>query len=254
MMILRQSGLLLLSTMLGASAFGQAAATRDAVQKTPTTAAPAKPQMPANDGQEIDRIVAIVGPDLILDSDVNEEERFMELQPFQPGRGEMTRERVIERLINRALILQQSKLTPQDPITDAEVNKDLEGLRKTIPACKQAHCETAAGWHSFLAARGFDEATLIDRWRQRMQVLRFIEERFRMGVRIPDSDVRAYYQKTMLPVYEKQHQVPPKFEVLEDRIREVLLQQQVSTLLQDWLKSLRAQGSVVVLKKGEVAP
>lgn len=251
---LHPSGLLFLSLTLSAAACGQTAATRATVQKTPQAATPAKPVMPVNDGQEIDRIVAIVGSDLILDSDVNEEERFMELQPFQPGRGDQSRNRVIERLINRELILQQAKLTPMEPITNDEVQKNLDDLKKTIPACKQFHCETKAGYDAFLAAHGFTEETIQDRWRQRMEVLRFIEERFRMGVRISDEDVKTYYEKTMLPEYEKQHQVAPKLAVLEDRIREVLLQQQVSTLLADWLKSLRAQGSVVVLKKGEVAP
>lgn len=250
----RHTALLLLSLTLTAPAFGQAAVTREGVRKTPQTAAPPRPVMPANDGQEIDRIIAIVGPDLILDSDVNEEERFTEMQPVRSGRGDMSRERIIERLINRALILQQAKLTPMDPITEQDVKKDLDGLRKTIPACKQYQCDTDAGWHNFLAAHGFDEATFDARWRQRMEVLRFIEERFRMGVRISDADVKSYYEKTMLPEYERQHQVAPKLDVLEDRIREVLLQQQVSTLLEDWLKSLRAQGSVVVLKQGEVAP
>jgi len=41
---------------------------------------------------------------------------------------------------------------------------------------------------------------------------------------------------------------------ISSRIQEVLLQQQVSSLLNDWLKSLRAQGSVVVLHPGEGAP
>ena len=34
----------------------------------------------------------------------------------------------------------------------------------------------------------------------------------------------------------------------------MLLQQQVGALLDDWLKSLRAQGSVRILTPGEVAP
>jgi len=33
-----------------------------------------------------------------------------------------------------------------------------------------------------------------------------------------------------------------------------LLQQEVGALLEDWLKSLRAQGSVRVLTPGEVSP
>lgn len=248
-----------LSTLLTAvlcvpAALAQAAATADAVQKTPQTVAPAAPKMPANDGQEIDRVIAIVGPDLILDSDVDEERRFAAFQPFSVRGADFTRERAVERLINRALILQQAKLTPMDPITDADVKKDLDGLRKSIPECRTDHCETDAGWQKFLAAHGFTEADLLDRWRTRMIVLAFIEERFRAGVRISDADIKDYYTKTLLPEYAAQHQTPPKLETIHDKIQEVLLQQQVSNLLSDWLKSLRAQGAVVILKPGEVAP
>jgi len=58
----------------------------------------------------------------------------------------------------------------------------------------------------------------------------------------------------MLPLYAAQHVAPPPLDSVSQRIQEVLLQQQVSNLLDDWLKSLRAQGSVVVLHPGEGAP
>jgi hypothetical protein len=37
-------------------------------------------------------------------------------------------------------------------------------------------------------------------------------------------------------------------------LQQIVLEQQVTGLLDDWLKSLRAQGSVVVLHGGESAP
>jgi peptidyl-prolyl cis-trans isomerase SurA len=43
-------------------------------------------------------------------------------------------------------------------------------------------------------------------------------------------------------------------EAISNRIQEVLLQQRVSSLLNDWLQSLRAQGSIVLLHPGEGAP
>jgi hypothetical protein len=58
----------------------------------------------------------------------------------------------------------------------------------------------------------------------------------------------------MLPEYAKQKVTPPKLETISARIEEVLLQQQVGNLLRDWLKSLRAQGNVWVMRPGEVAP
>jgi peptidyl-prolyl cis-trans isomerase SurA len=232
----------------------QAAAQAAAVPKTPASAAPAAPKMPAVGGQEIDRVDAIVNGDLILDSDVDEERRFTALQPFRDRKNDFSRDHAIARLIDRDLILQQLKVLPPDPISDADVKKELDMLRKSIPECKEYGCETDAGWTKFLAANGFTEQEVLTRWRERMEVLRFIEERFRMGIRIPPADIQNYYDKTLLPQYEKQHATPPKLDAISERIQEILLQQQVSNLLGDWLKSLRAQGSVVVLQQGEVAP
>src|ERR1700750_75371 len=54
----------------------------------------------------LDRVVAVVNGDVILESDVDEERRFEEIQPYRSANN-FTRERAIERLINRLLILQQ---------------------------------------------------------------------------------------------------------------------------------------------------
>src|SRR5665213_440342 len=232
----------------------QTAAQKAAVPQTPASVAPAAPKMPATGGQEIDRVVGSVNGDLILDSDVDEERRFTAFQPYRNPDADFSRDNAIERLINRDLILQQIKLQPAANVSDADVKKELDVLRKSIPECKEYGCETEAGWKTFMAANGFTETELMARWRARMEVLQFIEERFRMGIRIQPADIKDYYEKTMLPQYEKQHVTPPKLEAISDRIQEVLLQEQVSNLLGDWLKSLRAQGSVVVLKQGEVAP
>ena len=68
------------------------------------------------------------------------------------------------------------------------------------------------------------------------------------------ADIDDYYQKTMIPAYEKEKMAPPAEATIADRIQEILLQQQVDKLLDDWLTSLRAQGSVRILKPGEEAP
>ena len=47
---------------------------------------------------------------------------------------------------------------------------------------------------------------------------------------------------------------PPAEAAISDRIQEILLQQQVTDLLEEWLKTLRAQGSVSIVKSGEAMP
>jgi hypothetical protein len=215
---------------------------------------PTLPHMPAEPGAEVDRVVAIINGDLILDSDVDQERRFAALLPYGEAAGAYNRDAAIERLINRDLILQQVKLQPQDPITTADATKDLDSLRKALPTCKEYHCETKQGWDRFLATQGFTEASLTELWRQRMVVLAFIEQRFRMGIKITPQEIQTYYDQTLLPQYAAQHAPPPPLAALSSRIQEILLQQHVSNLLTDWLQSLRAEGSVVLLHPGEEAP
>ncbi len=202
-------------------------------------------------GVVLDRIVAVVNDDIVLESDVEEEQRFAAFQPLTEPSGSFTRARAVERLINRDLILQQLKIQPQAPVTDKEVDDQLMQLRKEMPACKVQHCETDAGWQSYVTQHGFTVQELRERWKERIEVLRFIEQRFRMGIRIAPDEIKSYYDKTLLPQYAKQNVKPPKLEAISDRIQEVLLQQQVSSLLGDWLKSLRAQGTVRIVGQDE---
>lgn len=194
----------------------------------------------------LDRIVAIVNNQLILQSDVNQEERFDAFEPFRADAAE-TRKQILDRLIDRTLIEQQMKLQPQPAIPDQALDAQLDEMRKNIPACAKYHCDTAAGWQKFCADHGFTPEEVRNRWRQRMQVLQYIEQRFRMGIRIDPSEIDKYYKTKLVPTYQKQKVQPPPESAISDRIQEILLQQQVTGLLDDWLKALRAEGSVQIL-------
>jgi peptidyl-prolyl cis-trans isomerase SurA len=227
------------------------------VAQAPISAAPAgsTAAAQAGDGKRValDRVVAVVNGDLILESDVDTEERFAAFQPLRDP-ATLTRDRIVERLIDRTLILQQLRLQPQPPITDEQVDAQLAQLRKAIPECAKDHCETDAGWQKFVEDHGFTLQELRERWRTRMEVLQFIEQRFRMGVRISQAEIDNYYKTKLAPEYQKQGVAAPPEDTIADRIQEVLLQEDVTKLLEDWLKTLRAQGSVRIVKPGEALP
>jgi hypothetical protein len=105
-----------------------------------------------------------------------------------------------------------------------------------------------------VADQGFTLQELHDRWKLRMEVLRFIEERFRMGIRISQEEIDDYYKTTLLPAYQKENAPAPPESAVASKVQEILLQQQVDKLLDDWLATLRAQGSVTILKPGQEAP
>jgi peptidyl-prolyl cis-trans isomerase SurA len=227
-MRLGQLGVMVLAGMCvpAVLAQGGTAAQKASVAKSTTAPAAAGPKMPTVSGEELDRVVAIVNDDLVLDSDVSEEERFEQMQPIGLSGTAATfdRNKAIERLIDRDLILQQAQQEPGLEVSDEDLDKEIAALKKELPGCRKTDCTTAAGWNAYLTANGFTPDAFRDRWRQRMEVLAFIEERFRTGIRIAPADIKKYYDTTMLPEYEKQHQTPPPLDKISDRIQQVLLQ------------------------------
>jgi peptidyl-prolyl cis-trans isomerase SurA len=208
----------------------------------------------------LDRVIAVINGDVLLDSDVREEMHFAALQPYSVPADANSLRQAAERLVNRTLILQQmndpqQQLKLPDP-NEKDVQQRIEELRKQIPVCKRYHCETQQGWQDFLKANGFTEQQVEARWRQRLRILQFTEARFRSGIRVPHADIVAYYDKNLLPQFAKEKVTPPSLQSIEPRIEEILLQEKVNEMLQDWLKSLRDQGSVLILDPsyGETNP
>ena len=204
-------------------------------------------------GTLVDQVLAVVNQDLVLESDVDEEKRFTAFEPLHNDETD-SRDEVVERLIDQDLILQQALLQPDDEVTPAEAKEQLNKLRGEIPACKQYNCATDAGWAKFIAAQGFTSEELTSLMQRRLEILKFVEIRFRSGILIDQAQIKAYYDNTLLPEYARRHAQAPPLDAIKTRVQEILLQQQVTNLLGDWLKTLKAEGSVRVMRPGEVQP
>jgi hypothetical protein len=154
----------------------------------------------------------------------------------------------MQQIVNRTLLLnqmQEQKLVP--PPTEQEVDEEIAGLRKQIPACAGQSCETEQGWQRFLKAHGLTEPELRTHWKQRMAILDLIRVRFRTGVRITKPEIESYYKEKLVPEFEARKLKPPPLAEVSDRVEEVLLQQHVNVLLEDYLRSLKDAGSVLIL-------
>jgi len=196
----------------------------------------------------LDRVVAVVNNQAILASDVDDEMRLAVLDPAQAGMGTLTAERALEQLISRALIQQQIRQEDAQATepTQAEIDARLSQIRNQVPACVHLNCASEEGWKAFLAAHGLKPERVRSYLRFRIQILRFIEERFRQGIRISPEEIESYYKQTLLPEYAA-GETAPILEEVAPRIQEILLQRQVNALFEDWLKNLRKQGDVEVI-------
>jgi peptidyl-prolyl cis-trans isomerase SurA len=210
-------------------------------------AAYAQEPAPASDMQTLDRVVAVVNNQPILWSDITKEIRFAVLDPNEVN-GTVTPKRALQQLISRTLIEQQigqEDATVAQP-SDQDVQARVNAIRKELPACARLKCTTEAGWQEFLKTNELSAGQVEKYIRLRLEILRFIEIRFRQGIRIAHEEVEAYYRDKLLPQYAKGARVPPLSEV-SSRIEEILLEQQVNVMFDNWLDSLRKQGNVEVL-------
>lgn len=195
----------------------------------------------------LDRVVAAVNRHVILASDLDDEIRLSILDPNSGGRT-LTRRRALEQLISRTLIEQQIREEDAQAVMppESEVATRLNEIRKVLPACVRANCATDAGWKAFLAAHDLTLERVEVYLRYRLEILRFIEQRFREGIRISQQEIATYYNDTLLPQYAPGEAAPP-LEQVAPRIEEILLQQQVNVLFDEWLRNLRQEGDVEVL-------
>jgi hypothetical protein len=196
----------------------------------------------------LDRVVAVVNRHVILASDLDDEIRLSALDASRGGQGVLTRKRALEQLISRTLIQQQIRREDAQATepSQAEVDARLAEIRKEFPACVRQNCASDAGWKAFLAGHGLTQERVNAYLRFRLEILSFIEQRFRQDIRISPQEIATYYNDTLVPQYDPGEAVPA-LDKVAPRIEEILLQQQVNALFDEWLKDLRKQGDVEVL-------
>lgn len=196
----------------------------------------------------LDRVVAVVNNHPILASDIADELRFSVLDPESTNGNTLTPRRALQQLISRALIQQQIRQEDANTMrpSDDEVRARILEIRRDLPVCVRFNCASDAGWSAFLTTNALTPSQVEHYVRLRMEILRFIETRFRQGIRISEQDTETYYNDKLLPHYSSPSQAPPLKEVAP-RIEEILLQQQVNALFSAWLENLHAQGDVEVL-------
>jgi hypothetical protein len=204
----------------------------------------------ATDSQPIvlDRVIAIVNGEVLLQSDVDQERRLSALNPLSVSAAKDTDAAAAHRLIRRTLVLEQMKQQGQPTtVSQADAEKGLEQLRATLHGCAPYSCTSQQGWDKFLKDHGISQQEAIERWSQRLAIENFINLRFRTGIRITSAEISTYYNDTLVPTLQA-NQVPvPPLKQIAPRIEQLLLEQHVNSMISQWLQSLRAEGSVQIL-------
>jgi hypothetical protein len=186
----------------------------------------------------IDRILAVVGRDIVTLSDVEREaqlEAFFRGAPPAPEHaGGAEGPAIMERLIRQRLVRQEMEQTTFPPAEDGQVR---EWLARMGPAGADP------SQYGLLAEDLYDYA------RRQIDIERFIDLRFRPGIQASPEEVEAYYERVLLPELQRRGIAErPTLEEAGPQIEQVLMEERLNVLVDQWLAEARAEAGVRLLQ------
>ena len=182
-------------------------------------------------GRVVDRIVARIEGDIILQSQMRELAAFQQLVD---GRAESD-DRLLSELIEQWIVETEANESHFPQPAQSEVDREMARLSSQL------------GSSEAYAAKLRDQGMTATEVRQllirQIFVERYVDYKFRPTVQIETANVENYYRDDFLPALEKNNKsapVPPLSEV-EGQIRELLTQRQISALAGKWLDDTKSR-------------
>ncbi|HET6844585.1 MAG TPA: SurA N-terminal domain-containing protein [Candidatus Angelobacter sp.] len=198
----------------------------------------------------VDRMVAAVNRQVILQSDVDQTARVELLLDGKPL-NHLTSQNmsaVLDRLIDQALLQEQIVTTAQLDPTRLELDARVREVRTQILGVT-----TDDQWQAVLAQYGVTQQDVEQQLVRQIRVLRFVDLRFRGLVRVDRTAITTYYQDSLLPELRKQGAAVPPLADVSEKIRLILVEQRIDGLLNNWLQTLRSQAHIEKMDS-ETAP
>lgn len=191
--------------------------------------------------QLVDRIVATVNRQPILLSDWEVEMRYEAMLDQKPlPLNDEAAHGALDRLIDQELVQQQIRSYRLTEPSAQEITDRLIEIRK------QLNSDSDAAFRALLSRYGISEGEVRDRLATQLAILHFIDVRLRPSVHVERRSIETYYNDTLLPETRKKGEQAAPLADVASQIEELLAQQRVDTLTNEWLKDLRQQSQIHV--------
>jgi hypothetical protein len=189
--------------------------------------APARQQS----GRVVDRIVARIEGDIILQSQMQELAAFQQLID---GRAESD-DRLLTELIEQWIVETEANESHFPQPAQSEVDREMAGLSTQFGS--------SDAYAARLRNQGMTAAQVRQLLTRQIFVERYVDYKFRPTVQIETADVENYYRTDFVPTLQKNNKsapLPPLADV-EGQIRELLTQREISALAAKWLDDTKSR-------------
>jgi hypothetical protein len=189
-------------------------------------------------GEIIERVVATVNGQPILQSDWDEAVRYEAFANQRPLRkiSVADHKAALDRLIDQELLRQQTSHTDVARPAPEDVHKQIAQLR--------GQYGTAQAWQAALLRYGLTQLDVEHHVALQITINRLIDQRLRPAIHITRGNIEAYYREQLLPELRKAGVRDVPLVEVSPKIQEVLTQQQMNQLLTAWLRDLRTQSEI----------
>jgi len=194
--------------------------------------------VPPQSGRVVDRIVARIEGDIILQSQVRELGAFQELiEGHEESDGKL-----LDELIEQWVVETEASASHFPQPAQSEVDRELARLKENI-----ANPEKYVSRLNEIGLSADQVRQLLSR---QIYVARYVDYKFRPSVQVEPADMDAYYKKELLPELAKKNQPAPDRAAVDEQIRELLVQRGISDLTVKWLDDTRGRLKIEINTTG----
>jgi parvulin-like peptidyl-prolyl isomerase len=193
---------------------------------------------PFQSARVVDRIVARIEGDIILQSQVRELGSFQQLVDGHPESDD----KLLRELIEQWIVETEATASHFPPAAKSEVDRELLRISQQFPSPEK--------YGSRLNELGLSADQVRQLLTRQIYVERYVDYKFRPSVQIEPADIDAYYQKELLPELAKNNQPAPGRAEVEDQIREVLIQRGISDQTAKWLDDTKSRLKIEIESEG----
>lgn len=203
-------------------------------------AAPARGEQTTQEPRvsKIDRVVAVVDEDPILESDLD---RAIGLGFVERRPGESEKEfrrRVLEREIERKLRFHEVDRFGFGQLPASEVEEKYKQIEARFP--------DKAAFDARLKELGMSEEGLRRLVARQLTILTYVEERLGARVFVSLDDIRDYYDNTLVPQLQKKGEKVPPIEAVREQIRQVIREKRLNDEIETWTANLRKAADIEI--------
>lgn len=196
----------------------------------------------ANPGQQtsrvVDRIVVRVGNDVIL---LSQERELAAFQRLMQGHAESDRQ-LLSELIEQWVVRSGANASHFPEPASSEVDRETARIAGQFPS--------ANVYAAKLRELGLSAADVRRLVTREIRLARYLDYKFRPSVQVGADQIRAYYQKQLLPELAKQHQQAPSETAVEAQIRELLTQKEINDRTAKWMNEEKARLKIEISSPG----